>query len=229
MENQLSDPRDQYIKLIDTDKCRAVYEPHLVFVCGGRVDPTAMTNHSIRNMFMNLSAGLKDSGDHDYILAENFKDWKDGYRSLSDFENDIAHISSLVIVFLESEGALTEFGLFYANKLLRKKLIAILHTKYYDSESFIKFGLLNPLEELDERLVRAYEIDHKDIENVKREEVVDISEDISEHCNTTRGSEKFDVSNRGHVIFLIFQITDLFLALTKTEIEKYLETIGIRI
>jgi len=227
MKDEYSDPRDKFINLIDTEKCRAIFEPHLVFVCGGRVDPKVTNNHSIRNMFMNLSAAIGASNVHDFILAENFKDWKDGYKSLSDFENDIAQISSFVIVFLESEGALAEFGLFFANEQLRKKLVAVLNRQHYDSESFIKFGLLNPLQELNQRLVLAYEIDHKNIENVRKDEVEDIVHHISEHCNDTRKSEQFDLSNRGHAIFMAFQIIDLLLALTKSEILKYLKLIGI--
>jgi hypothetical protein len=218
MSVDLEDPREGFIKLIDTNKCRAVFEPHLVFVCGGKVDIKVTSNHSIRNMFMNLSAAVGTSDKHDFILAENFKDWKDGYQSLSDFENDIAHLSSLVVVFLESEGALTEFGLFFANEQLRVKLVVVLDTQYYNSESFIKFGLLKPLQELDQRLVLVYEIDHKKIESVSADEVQDIVKDVVDHCNTVSKTEKFNKDNRGHAIFMIFQIVDLFLAVTTAEL-----------
>lgn len=60
-------------------------------------------------------------------LAEEFKDWihDSVYKDLLDFENDIAHISSLIVIVLESPGALAELGLFVRNKVLNKKTSCI--------------------------------------------------------------------------------------------------------
>jgi len=226
MVDLIADPREKFIELVDLDQSRVQLEPHIMFVCGGPVDIKELSNHSIRNMFMNLSGGLGDRS-KGFILAENFEDWNNGYRSLSDFENDIAFISSLVVVFLESAGALTEFGLFFANKAIRDKLIVVLHDDFHKSKSFIKLGLLDPLEHENQESVRVYKIDHRDIENVKLDEVKDILDDVLEHCDSQQKSEKFDRNDRGHQIFMIYQVLDLFLALTKSEIISNLNSLGI--
>ncbi|WP_417430762.1 retron St85 family effector protein [Kiloniella sp.] len=219
MPDSSTDLRDKFILGINLDRCRVILEPYLVFVCGGPVDITKTENYSIRNMFMNSSGAVSNS---EFILAENFKDWQDGYDDLAAFENDIANISSLVTVILESAGSIAELGLFYANENIRSKLITVLHSSHYESKSFIKFGLLNPLESLDERFVLPFKIDPSNIEKIDPKEVHDIVKEIDELCLSTPKSEKFDKYHRGHKIFLTFQIIDMFLALTKQEISAYL-------
>ena len=199
----------------------------LVFICGGPVDVKLQSNHSIRNIFMNLTAGY-DSKVDGFKLAENFKDWQSGYKNLFEFENDIASLSSLVVIFLESAGALTEFGLFFANEQLRSKLVVVLHEDFHNQESFIKFGLLDAMEFRDESSVKVYEIDHKNIENVSKPEVKDILDDILEHFESKDKTEKFNENDRGHQILLIYQLVDLFLSLTKSEIMTHLKSLGIK-
>jgi hypothetical protein len=228
MPTLIDDPRNSFIDLIELEQSRVQLEPHIMFICGGSVDVSTMSNHSIRNMFMNISGGAGDKA-NGFVLAKNFKDWEKGYQSLSEFENDIAFLSSLVVVFLESEGALTEFGLFFGNKHLREKLVVVLHEEFHKSESFIKFGLLDPMEHKDQRSVRVYEIDHRDIDNVNSDEVKDILDDILSHCDEKNKSEKFDVKNRGHIIFLIYQVIELFFSLTKTEIKNYTDRMGVNL
>lgn len=132
-----------------------------------------------------------------------------------------------MVIFLESEGALTEFGLFFGNQRLRDKLVIVLHEEFHRSESFIKFGLLNPLEDQNQNSVRVYTIDHRNIENVSNEEVKDILDDILDHSKGKEKSEIFDPKNRGHKIFIVYQLVDLFISLTKYEIINYLERLDV--
>ena len=96
MTKSITDPRSKFAELVDLENSKVQLEPRVVFICGGPVDPKVLTNHSIRNMFMNLSGGIESKADG-FVLAENFQDWERGYKSLSEFENDIAFISSLVL------------------------------------------------------------------------------------------------------------------------------------
>ncbi|SOB94431.1 retron St85 family effector protein [Thalassospira xiamenensis] len=219
------DPRVGLIKSIDVSRSRVLLEPHILFICGGPVDISKTCNHSVRNMFMNQSAKFGEKADG-IVLAEKFKDWQSGYQSLSDFENDIAALSSLVVIFLESEGALAEFGLFFANSQIRKKLVVILHEEFHLSESFIKLGLISPMEQDNQESVRVYEIDHRKIEEVSKEEVQDIILDLMGYCDDINKTESMRFENRGHSFFAIFQIIDMFLALTKSEIIKFTKDIG---
>lgn len=221
----LVDPRLEIIKSISIAKSRVLLSPQLIFLCGGQVDIQQTCNHSIRNMFMNQSAKYQ-TDDVQFVLAENFKDWKDGYSSLSDFENDIANISSKIVVIPETAGSLAELGLFFGNKYIREKMTVVMHGPHHDSESFIKHGILNPLEELDLNSVLPYEINHADIEAVSTSVVDDAIDDVISECKKLDKSEEFSRVNNGHVLFLMFQIIDLFRALTITEIRFYMLELG---
>lgn len=225
---KFKDPRDGFIDLIDIEKSRVQLEPHVVFVCGGPVDVKTTKNHSIRNMFMNLSGAVGGIADG-FVLAENFKDWEQGYSNLSDFENDIAFLSSMIVIFLESEGALTEFGLFFGNSMIRDKLVVVVHKEFHKSESFIDYGLLRPMEAKSQSSVKVFTIDHRDIESVDEDEVKEILDDIIEDCEFKDKTLQFNALNRGHQIFLILQVVILFQALTKIEIRQYIERLYVPI
>jgi hypothetical protein len=221
-----SDPRDRFLRLIDLESSRVLLAPHITFVCGGPVDKDTKKNHSIRNMFMNLSAKMPSKSEG-FTLAENFEDWKDGYSNLSDFENDIASISSLIVVILESPGSLAELGLFYANDKLRDKMIVVVHSTHHSAKSFIKLGLLSPLELNKEDSVLVYEIDSSDIDNVEEAEIEELIDEVWAISDKIHKSLLFDSANRGHRIFLVLQIIDLFVILTSGEIENYFFILGI--
>jgi len=164
-----------------------------------------------------------------FVLAENFKDWKEGYQSLSEFENDIAHLSAKVVVIPETAGSLTELGLFFGNELIRKKMTVVLHTPHHESESFIKFGILNPLEAVNQKSVLPYQIDYNDVETVQKSEVDEAIFDIIEECKSLDKTSLFSFSNRGHNLFLIYQIIDLFYALTIGELATYTSSLELEI
>lgn len=224
----IDDPRIKFARLIDLMTSRVLLAPHITFICGGKVDITVTSNHSIRNMFMNLSAAMSDKSEG-FTLAENFKDWQSGYSNLADFENDIAALASVIVVILESPGALAELGLFFANPELRKKMVVVVHRDYHLSESFIKFGLLNPLETERETSVLVYQIDHEKIEDVSKDEVRDIIDEVFEINDKIEKTSAFKSGDQGHIIFLIFQIVNLFTILTLSEIEEYLDEMCIYI
>lgn len=223
-----ADPREKFVDLIELGTSRVLLAPHLTFVCGGPVDVRILANHSVRNMFMNTSARDPEKS-KGFVLAENFKDWKDAYTNLSDFENDIAAISSLIVLILESAGSLAEFGLFYANHSLRKKMIAIVHSAHHEAESFIKFGLLNPMEDMRSDSVLVYDIDSRKVDDIKKSEVEEIVAEVHLLSDKIDKSTAFSVGDRGHIIFLIYQLVDLFTILTSAEISSYLERLGIKL
>lgn len=222
----VGDPRDKFVDLIDLQKSRVLLAPHITFVCGGPVDIRVVKNHSIRNMFMNLSARMPDKSEG-FTLAENFKDWQTGYSNLSEFENDIASLSSIIVIILESPGALAELGLFFANPKLREKMVVVVHSEHHKSESFIKFGLLSPLETSKTESVLVYEIDSGDVESIEEKEIEEILKDIWDIADGIDKTSAFDSHNHGHNIFLILQIVDLFTILTSGEIADYLKRLGI--
>ncbi|MCE8417594.1 retron St85 family effector protein [Rhodovulum sulfidophilum] len=226
MSGTSNDPRDEIVSRISLENCRIRSKPHFIFVCGGKVDTTSTQNLSVRNMFMNRAGGQAELN---FILAESYKDWFDGYDDLSEFESDIAGLSSLVAVILESAGSLAELGLFYANEHIRPKLFAVLHREFYNQSSFIKHGILSPLEDLDRRFVLPLDLDPDNIDGIDSGEIREILDELTEYVNKLPESEAFLASNHGHVLLLVFQIIHLFMALTLSEISGFMKTFGIDI
>ena len=62
------------------------------------------------------------------------------YKDLITFEQDIAVISSMVLVIAESSGSLAELGAFSSNDTIRRSLTILMQEKYENSESFIRHG-----------------------------------------------------------------------------------------
>jgi len=160
-------------------------------------------------------------------LAEDFKNWHIGYKNLSEFENDIASLSSYIVIILESAGSLTELGLFYANNDLKSKLVVIVREEHYDSDSFINLGLIQPLKKVSNDSVFVYKLATKDIEKITVSEVKEIVDDVHDLVKSVVKTSKFNKTDRGHVLYLIFQLIDLLHALKKTEIEEILSLLEV--
>ena len=193
MSGAVSDPRDDIAAKISLENCRIRSKPHYVFVCGGRVDVTSKANLSVRNMMMNSSAGQESVA---FVLAENYTDWFDGYDDLAEFENDIAGLASVVAVILESAGSLAELGLFYANEHIRTKLFAVLNRGFYIENSFIKHGILAPLEALDQRFVLPLDLNPDNADLIEAKEIEEIVHEVSSYLDTLPDSEAFTIDNQ---------------------------------
>lgn len=228
MTKKITDPRLDLLSQINLDTSRIQLDPQLIFLCGGQTDVTILNNQSVRHMFITESMANPNENTA-LVIAENYKDWHLVYSNLSEFENDLALLSSQIILFLESEGTLAELGFFYANEKIRKKLIIIIHQEFHASNSFIKLGFLNPLEHQNDDSVKVYDIDHRQIDDVDSDEVKDIISDVFEVSDKLEKTEKFDKSNRGHQIFLIFQIIKICKALTISEINEYMAALDIKL
>ena len=80
MSGTISDPRDEIVFRISLENCKIRSKPNFIFVCGGKVDIKSMKNLSVRNMFINRAG---EQAELNFILAESYKDWFDGYDGLS--------------------------------------------------------------------------------------------------------------------------------------------------
>jgi len=85
-------------------------------------------------------------------LAEEAATWyrsTEHFANLVDFEEQIAALSTLILLIVESPGSMTELGAFSFVEVLRNKLYVVLEESYQDDHSFIVLG---PIERLSERL-----------------------------------------------------------------------------
>ncbi len=111
--------------------------PKFVFLCGKAYDKYSSTNRGVIQDFM-------ESKDDSLCFVLSEKLWDDTFNAdidLLTFEEFLAEVSDIIILFVESPGTYSELGAFsYADKLFNHKLILVIDTKYKNSKSFIMTG-----------------------------------------------------------------------------------------
>lgn len=202
--------------------------PAKLFLCGGPYggrnddEPLSAIPRSVREAAINsiYSDRLDKKLEFSIILAEDFKDYfkENAYPDLLAFEDDIAKLSTLIVIFLESAGSYVEFGLFCHKEDITKKLLTIVPTEEVDKEdSFIFLGPLSYLKRLDPLSVSSYPFSKYTEKDYK--EAKFIANDIVNRLASQHRTESFKYNNSGHVALLIFEIISLCYPIKLEEIE----------
>ena len=200
-----------------------------LFVCGGEMDAAAHPSISFRNQFLTFTAENNVEFDSAIVCAEEFKDYykNDNYNDLVTFEDDIASLSTLVIIFLESPGSLVELGLYCSRKQYHKKLLVVApENKVSDEDSFIFLGPLKYIEKSSEDSVVIYSFPEKnvDFDNATTD---DLCSAISLKIDKSNDIEKFITNNSCHLAHLIAEIVRLCFPIQIGEIETCFKSLKI--
>lgn len=203
--------------------------PPIIFVCGG---PMTQIAASVRERVFTHFAQDTTSNISDHLIAaEDFKDYfKDGaYDDLMEFEDDIASISTLVVIFLESAGSLVELGLFCNRVELKDRLIVFVPAEELEAKeegnvpaysSFIYLGAIQSLKRRNETSVMIYP--WADADSIKYEELEFVISDIKEKLGKVKKTDQFDLNNSGHMAYLIHDIIRICEPVKLNEIEMAL-------
>ena len=121
------------------DSNKYITYPKFVFLCGKSFSDSEYenTNRGILDKFLKSK-----SNDVFVILSEKL--WEDSFDSNIDlltFEEFLAEVSDLIILFVESPGSFCELGAFaYAEKMFSDKLVIVIDEKRKGDKSFIIKG-----------------------------------------------------------------------------------------
>jgi hypothetical protein len=146
---------DIFLSAVRADGAFVESVPSLVTVFGGPVSSPQSHRAGIppvsqRDAFVawtdSNDAGLRSQ----LLIPESYADWKhfDTYPDLIRFEEDLAYLTSAVVIFLEAPGAIAELGAFSQIEPLKRRLVVVVEEKYHETSSFISLG---PLRQLDAR------------------------------------------------------------------------------
>lgn len=199
--------------------------PPVVFVCGG---PMLPIYSSLRERIFTYIANNDDTLYDSLVLAENFKDYfRDGaYNDLMQFEEDIANISTLIVICLESAGSLVELGLFVNRKALAQRLLVIAPAEEIEENkvkdiparsSFIYLGPLEYLKRLDPDSVAVYPF--PELHKSKYDDIDLVVHDIKKRLESVKKTEKYNGQNTGHLAILIYEVILLSEPIKLSEIE----------
>lgn len=137
-------PADLIKKLyedLDPEQLRFSHPSRFIFFCGGATSQDANDACSLRHYLLN-ERDIAPRLNAKIVLAEGanqlYRDSK--YRDLISFEEDIAKISTMILLVAESAGSLAELGAFSANEATKKSLVVLMQERYSKAESFVRFG-----------------------------------------------------------------------------------------
>ena len=203
-----------------------------IFVCGGIVDATSGIPPSFRDRFIQHSAAHHDEVDDAIVLAESFKDYfkENTYNDLLVFEDEIANLASLVLIFLESPGSLVELGMFCSRDNFYKKLLIVAPQEETESEdSFIYLGPLEHIKRKESSSVVVYPWPKNDEAEYEQDYLIDLLHHVNEKLHSSLKTSSFNKENSGHVALLVYEIIRLSYPILVGEIELALEALELSI
>ncbi|MBH0026259.1 hypothetical protein I6F53_04590 [Pseudoalteromonas sp. SWN29] len=216
---------------LSTDKFKVNLEKHHIFVCGGAVDVTAQIPLSFRNHLISYSASQYPVIHDAIVQAETFKDYfkENAYPDLLVFEEEIANLASLVLIFLESPGSLVELGMFCTKPNFYKKLLIVAPSSEVSAEdSFIYLGPLENIRKKEPSAVAIYPWPIAE-RNYETAHLDDLCLSIEEKLSSLSKNVDFDKCNSGHVALLIAEIIRISYPILFSEIEYVLLALDLEI
>ena len=153
----MSESLDKLFNDLDLDELRFVRPSKFIFFCGGVLSKTKNKSLSMRHYLLE-ERGIAKRLNANVILAEEANElYRDSsYKDLISFEEDIAKISSTVLIIAESAGSLAELGAFASNQNIQPYLTIVMQQKYANAESFIRFGPVQRLKNIDDDSVAFF-------------------------------------------------------------------------
>lgn len=235
----MEDPRLKFLNQASVNGMRVEFsQSPIVLLCGGRVVEKERADDEDLPIISLRHAISRESTDFELFRPEEITDWQaDGvYQNLMDFEEDLAGICSLVVIILESPGAIAELGAFSQLDDLRHRLMVFTSSHVQSEDSFISLGILRHIKSQAEGSVRDYPwslpaTDYNDKISFKIDVqiVKDIIADIGDQINDLSDTAVFKSDNNSHVIALIFQLLSLFITLKRKELREYLKCYDVEI
>lgn len=229
------DPRTDFISKVDIRSTRVKSFRGFIFLCGGphdlQRDPQSLRSLLVREMTSGRYDGLADR----IKLAEEIQDWfRDAtYSDLVSIEEHLASLSSLILLVVESGGAIAELGVFSTTKRFSDRMLTLVANAHYEKDSFIRLGPIKRLENIAADRVLVYDWIACDDRGREFMRLTDLDSDVrevvqrvSEIVSVPRAESVFTWSDPAHAMLLICELCDIFGALQITEIDGYLSRLG---
>lgn len=241
----MSHPLEAFASSLDLDASKVTNSPSLIFLCGGPIDPKPGVDPSLRAIFYQHLKVAKSDLQERVLLAEEANKWSRNskhYDNLFDLENDLAYLSDVILLFVESAGSFAELGAFCQARALRNKLVAILEEGYWQQKepSFIRDGpvaYLENLEDEDHKSVLVYDWLGPEQGDGRRPLKLDRAQSaansllnwLTHRSKERRKETRFRKTYRGHILLLLSDLIDLGSVLQIREIRSLLDGLGISI
>lgn len=227
----MHDPRNAVLDAIKLDESRVEYcSSHIVLLCGGRSpekqrpeDPDPALS-SLRHALV-----INPKNHIEFFKPEDVTNWQvdAAFKNLIDLEVELAAICSLVVIILESPGAIAELGAFSQLAEFNNKIVVVCSEGHFQNDSFIKLGLFRHIRSFKESAIKSYPWQTTTPTSITDEVVEDVVLDVQSELDRLPKSQAFKKDNNCHVFVLIYELVNLFIALKETELLEYLGRLGV--
>ena len=211
------------------DRCKIAKTPNLIFLCGG---PTAI-GASCRSFFNQYLLNNKPAWTERVTLAEDVNTWfnKDNaFPDLLEFENYLAHLADVIVLFVESPGSIAELGAFAASDTLRPKLLAVRNTFYASEQSFIADGPIRKIRNTNDESVQSYTWNPEQLDTPQtKEEFGDVANRLTGilECREQRRPQQlaFKAKEIGHTLLLVADLIRISGVASRSDVAHCLEAL----
>ncbi|MGO6673543.1 retron St85 family effector protein [Rhizobium leguminosarum] len=235
-EHLLSAPQPllEFYNNLDFESIRVRRPRKFVFFCGGVFGNDDTKPKSLRQYLLrtrNISSRVRA----DIVLAEAanqlYRDTE--FSDLITFEEEIAIISSLVLVIAESAGSLAELGAFATSDQIRQSMAVLMRTEHFEQNSFVRYGPIEKILREKEGRVGSFPWRSNGhdmlVQSSIRGHVRAITNFINSQVSTKPEEFLFRVSGKFQSFCLILWILHISRAISLMEIENYTTSLGINI
>lgn len=225
--------RDTLCSKVDLANSKMKSYEGFIFLCGGPTDITSHDPVSIRDAIQRELVRHPDL-EQRIRIAEDYKDWAHDaiYRDLVSFETHLAELSSVIVLILESPGSLAELGLFSIISEFQKKILIIVDTTHYQSNSFIRLGPIDFLEKIHENPVECHRWLRDEGRHLRfdaqaaRELQPELADAIRQRASRPTPERVFNPNHWLDGALLTCDLLSLCSALTLRELKTILEALG---
>ncbi len=223
---------DSFIATVDPDRATVVSFPEFIAIFGGAISLQKKRKKpkSKRDAFYWWILEHRKELKELLLLPENYNDWSDFaiYSDLLLFEKDLGHLTSAVLVFLESPGSIAELGAFSQIDSLSERLIVVVADEHHPKRSFISLGPIRSITE-----TQKHQNGICVIPNVKPEQLVEhisvIVGMLDKKRQRIQGTARFNKKSIQHEILFILDFINLFLVIQIIELQQLASDFGLEI
>lgn len=223
-----------FVTSLNISDCRVCNFPSLIFLCGGSLESFQSKPKSARGFYIKHVEENNPELKTKFILAEAINDWYDEniYKDLLSFERDLASLSSLTVLFVESAGSIAELGAFSLLEPINKSLFAIIESDKSAERSFINLGPVRYIKNIREGSIHFYKWEIVTPKNGREifflsEDAIDLTERILNFHKSLPKELSFVPKNVGHVILFIADVINVLIISKLSEIQIILKSLGI--
>ena len=221
---------------IDSNAFTVLNQPGYIFLCGGTLKDF---DYSLRAHFYKHKVLADPALSKRVKLAEEADQWYKSrklFDDLLELEEYLAGLSACILLFVESPGAIAEFGAFSQMQLLQDKLLVVIEDSHFRQQSFIRNGLVAHAERTRPDSVLSYTWlkptggGHNVFDPAGVSDTLDEVDQKVRKIITKKPKEtRFRRDHHGHLMLLLADLIALNVIISQKELKTILQDLSVAI